>query len=186
MKTARLSPASSYGTINSDGHMGDQEEEQHLLRSSPEDEVEDELDGAGSDGAYEAGVQAGVRKIEAINQAWTQRSLIVAYIGLVQEESETKKEHNKRDYLCPLTHGRIFLMAFCTSLEGQTTASLAVYATSSFSKHSLVSTVLVVQNVVNGKKFAFADSSFFKSNTQPSASCDQTSNGEGCRRLWPI
>jgi MFS family permease len=46
---------------------------------------------------------------------------------------------------------RIFLMAFCTSLEGQTVASLAVYATSSFSKHSLISTVLVVQNVVNGK-----------------------------------
>jgi hypothetical protein len=45
----------------------------------------------------------------------------------------------------------IFLMAFCTSLEGQTVSSLAVYATSAFSKHSLISTVLVVQNVVNGE-----------------------------------
>lgn len=51
-----------------------------------------------------------------------------------------------------MTHRRIFLMAFCTSLEGQTTASLAVYATSSFSKHSLVSTVMVVQNAVNGNQ----------------------------------
>jgi hypothetical protein len=50
-----------------------------------------------------------------------------------------------------LTEDRIFLMSFCTSLEGQTVMSLSAYATSSFSKHSLISTVLVVQNVVNGK-----------------------------------
>lgn len=43
-------------------------------------------------------------------------------------------------------------MAFCTSLESQTVASLAPYATSAFSQHSLISTVLVVQNVVNGKR----------------------------------
>lgn len=42
-------------------------------------------------------------------------------------------------------------MAFCTSLEGQTVMSLSAYATSAFSKHSLISTVLVVQNVVNGE-----------------------------------
>ncbi|KAJ5195254.1 uncharacterized protein N7498_008692 [Penicillium cinerascens] len=68
--------------------------------------------------------QEGVLKIEAINMTWTARSLIVAYVG-------------------------IFLMAFCTSLEGQTVMSLSAYATSAFSKHSLISTVLVVQNVVN-------------------------------------
>lgn len=45
----------------------------------------------------------------------------------------------------------IFLLAFCTSLEGQTTINLTVYATSAFSKHSLVSTVYVVQGVVNGR-----------------------------------
>lgn len=44
----------------------------------------------------------------------------------------------------------IFLLAFSTSLEGQTTINLTVYATSSFAQHSLVSTVLVVQGVVNG------------------------------------
>ncbi|KAL4901900.1 hypothetical protein BDW74DRAFT_67763 [Aspergillus multicolor] len=69
-------------------------------------------------------VQEGVRKIEAINMTWTTRSLVIAYIS-------------------------IFLMAFCTSLEGQTIMSLSAYATSAFSKHSLISTVLVVQNVVN-------------------------------------
>ena len=40
-------------------------------------------------------------------------------------------------------------MAFCTSLEGQTVLSLSVYATSAFEHHSLISTVLVVQGVVN-------------------------------------
>ncbi|KAL4957989.1 major facilitator superfamily domain-containing protein [Aspergillus filifer] len=69
-------------------------------------------------------VQEGVRKIEAINLTWTTKSLVIAYIS-------------------------IFLMAFCTSLEGQTVMSLSAYATSAFSKHSLISTVLVVQNVVN-------------------------------------
>ena len=44
----------------------------------------------------------------------------------------------------------IFLLAFCTSLESQTTTNLTVYATSAFAEHSLVSTVLVVQGVVNG------------------------------------
>ncbi|KAJ5349687.1 Siderochrome-iron transporter MirC [Penicillium brevicompactum] len=69
-------------------------------------------------------MQEGVRKIEAINLTWTSKSLMVAYVS-------------------------IFLMAFCTSLEGQTVMSLSAYATSAFSKHSLISTVLVIQNVVN-------------------------------------
>ncbi|KAK3313517.1 siderophore iron transporter mirC [Apodospora peruviana] len=43
----------------------------------------------------------------------------------------------------------IFLMAFTTSLEGQVTYSLAAFAVSSFNNHSLLSTVYVVQNVVN-------------------------------------
>ena len=45
---------------------------------------------------------------------------------------------------------RIYLLAFVTSLEVQTTANLTVYATSAFKAHSLVATVLVVQGVVNG------------------------------------
>ena len=50
-----------------------------------------------------------------------------------------------------LTYSSIFLVAFCTSLESQTTTNLTVYATSAFAEHSLVATVLVVQQVVNGK-----------------------------------
>lgn len=41
-------------------------------------------------------------------------------------------------------------MAFSTSLEQQTTVNLTPYATSAFAAHSLVSTVTVVQGVVNG------------------------------------
>ncbi|PQE09180.1 siderophore iron transporter mirC protein [Rutstroemia sp. NJR-2017a BBW] len=69
-------------------------------------------------------IQAGVQNIEAVSMTWTKWGLILAYIG-------------------------IFLIAFSTSLEGQVVASLAVFATSSFNNHSLISTVLVVQGVVN-------------------------------------
>ncbi|KAL8953575.1 MAG: hypothetical protein Q9222_000570 [Ikaeria aurantiellina] len=70
--------------------------------------------------------QTGVKNIEAISQTWTKWSLAIAYLG-------------------------IFLLAFFTSLEGQTTTNLTVFATSAFSTHSLVATVLVVQGVVNGE-----------------------------------
>ncbi|KAM7193263.1 Major facilitator superfamily domain containing protein [Naviculisporaceae sp. PSN 640] len=43
----------------------------------------------------------------------------------------------------------ILLMAFTTSLEGQVTYVLTAFATSSFKNHSLLSTVYVVQSVVN-------------------------------------
>ncbi|KAJ5894489.1 hypothetical protein N7495_006180 [Penicillium taxi] len=85
---------------------------------------DDDSEGELSDDSTAEDTQEGVRKIEAINMTWTKRSLIVAYVS-------------------------IFLMAFCTSLEGQTVMSLSAYATSAFSQHSLISTVLVVQNVVN-------------------------------------
>ncbi|KAL8775382.1 MAG: hypothetical protein Q9209_000390 [Squamulea sp. 1 TL-2023] len=68
--------------------------------------------------------QRGVKNIEAISQTWTKWALVAAYVG-------------------------IFLLAFFTSLESQTTTNLTVYATSAFSTHSLVATVLVVQSVVN-------------------------------------
>ncbi|KAI9702587.1 MAG: hypothetical protein M1836_001067 [Candelina mexicana] len=81
-----------------------------------------EEDERSSISSYEA--QAGVKDIEAISSTWSKWALIIAYVG-------------------------IFLMAFSTSLETQTVATLSVYATSSFLQHSLVSTVLVVQGVVN-------------------------------------
>ncbi|KAK3333217.1 siderophore iron transporter mirC [Cercophora scortea] len=69
-------------------------------------------------------VQDGVRQIEAVSRAWTKAGLLVAYMS-------------------------ILLMAFTTSLEGQVTYALAAFAVSSFNNHSLLSTVYVVQNVVN-------------------------------------
>ncbi|RFU29706.1 hypothetical protein B7463_g6633, partial [Scytalidium lignicola] len=69
-------------------------------------------------------VQTGVQKIEAVARTWTKWGLIAAYVS-------------------------IFLMAFSTSLEGQVTFSLSVFATSSFAQHSLISTVYVVQGVMN-------------------------------------
>ncbi|KAK4230846.1 major facilitator superfamily domain-containing protein [Podospora fimiseda] len=69
-------------------------------------------------------LQAGVLRIEAVARTWSKTGLMVAYLG-------------------------IFLMAFTTSLEGQVTYSLSAFAVSSFNNHSLLSTVYVVQGVVN-------------------------------------
>ena len=70
-------------------------------------------------------LQDGVKGIEAISQTWTKTGLGVAYLG-------------------------ILLMAFVTSLEGQVTGSVTIFVTSSFSQHSLVSTINVVQSVILG------------------------------------
>ncbi|KAL2255321.1 hypothetical protein VTK26DRAFT_3609 [Humicola hyalothermophila] len=78
--------------------------------------------GYGSDS--ESDVQDGVRHIEAVAHAWSRWGLMIAYMS-------------------------IFLMAFVLSLEGQVTYSLAAFAVSSFNNHSLLSTVYVVQGVVN-------------------------------------
>ncbi|KAK4123363.1 MFS general substrate transporter [Parathielavia appendiculata] len=69
-------------------------------------------------------VQDGVRRIEAVARTWSKWALVIAYMS-------------------------IFLMAFTVSLEGQVTYSLAAFAVSSFNNHSLLSTVYVVQGVVN-------------------------------------
>ncbi|KAJ8109723.1 hypothetical protein OPT61_g7253 [Boeremia exigua] len=68
--------------------------------------------------------QAGVKRIEAVSKAWTLTSLTIAYVTLM-------------------------LLANITSLEIQVTSNLTAFATSSFSAHSLVSTVTVVQGVVS-------------------------------------
>ncbi|KAI0458374.1 siderochrome-iron transporter MirC [Xylaria acuta] len=68
--------------------------------------------------------QEGVKRMEAISTVWSKWGLIAAYFGL-------------------------FLMAFTTSLEGQVTYSVVAFATSSFSSHSLIATVYVIQGVVN-------------------------------------
>ncbi|KAK0128273.1 hypothetical protein ONS95_000249 [Cadophora gregata] len=68
--------------------------------------------------------QNGVKNMEAVAMTWKKWGLIFAYTS-------------------------IFLMAFSTSLEGQVVQSVSVFATSSFQTHSLISTVYVVQGVVN-------------------------------------
>ena len=75
-----------------------------------------------SDRSHES-AQAGVKRVEAISSTWSRLGLYVAYLG-------------------------IGLLSYATSLEGQTTNNLTIYATSAFKAHSLVSTVLVVQGVV--------------------------------------
>lgn len=79
-------------------------------------------DNASGDGSP---LQDGVKAIEAISQAWTRTALVIAYFS-------------------------IFLMAFVTSLEGQVINSLLIFVTSSFQNHSMVSTINVVQGVING------------------------------------
>ena len=69
--------------------------------------------------------QDGVKAIEAISMTWTKRGLIAAYCG-------------------------IMIMAIVNSLEGQVTISVTPFVTSSFQTHSLVSTIGVVQGVING------------------------------------
>lgn len=67
--------------------------------------------------------QAGVKRVEAISSTWSKTGLYVAYLGIA-------------------------MLAYATSLEGQTTGNLTIFATSAFKAHSLVSTVLVVQGIV--------------------------------------
>ncbi|KAF8251330.1 MFS general substrate transporter [Wilcoxina mikolae CBS 423.85] len=69
-------------------------------------------------------LQTGVARAKAVSKTWTRRSLWIAY-------------------------GGIFLMCCATSLDQQTTNNLASFATSSFSAHSLLSTVAVISNILN-------------------------------------
>ncbi|KAM3416694.1 Siderophore iron transporter mirC [Cercospora zeina] len=75
-----------------------------------------------SERSHESG-QAGVKRLEAISTTWSKVGLYMAYLGVA-------------------------LLAYATSLEGQTTTNLTIYATSAFKSHSMVSTVLVIQGVV--------------------------------------
>lgn len=67
--------------------------------------------------------QVGVKRLEAISSTWSRWGLFAAYFG-------------------------ICLLAYATSLESQTTVNLTIYATSAFKAHSLVATVLVIQNII--------------------------------------
>ena len=78
--------------------------------------------------------------------------LHVRYFQFKTKRIDNRKLHpSLRQYPRRLTYLSIFLLACVTSLESQTTINLTVYATSAFAEHSLVATVLVVQQVVNGR-----------------------------------
>lgn len=81
---------------------------------------EDDTD---DDNESQYSAQAGVKRLEAIASTWSRWGLFSAYFG-------------------------ICLLAYATSLENQTTINLTIYATSAFKAHSLVATVLVIQNIV--------------------------------------
>lgn len=70
----------SYGTRGLEGQDGPSETAP-LLQNEGGNLVED--DGNESATTTDSEVQEGVRKFEAISKAWTQRSLIIAYIGYV-------------------------------------------------------------------------------------------------------
>ena len=74
----------SYGACEADDRIEGTEEDDRLLYS--EDGVEDSEDNIYNGNSYSSSssdseVQDGVRKMEAISKTWTQRSLIVAYLG---------------------------------------------------------------------------------------------------------
>jgi hypothetical protein len=70
----------SYGTCESDEQPSDREDIR-LLNPDNRDDVSDTEE---EDTSSNNNIQDGVVKIEAISQTWTQRSLIVAYLGFVQ------------------------------------------------------------------------------------------------------
>ncbi|WPG98838.1 Hypothetical protein R9X50_00163600 [Acrodontium crateriforme] len=94
-------------------------------REKPGGEVPLDSDNASmsSESVSHGSAQAGVKRLEAIATTWSSTGLFIAYVGIA-------------------------LTTWATSLEAQTTINLTIYATSAFSAHSLVATVLVVQGVV--------------------------------------
>ncbi|EEQ30695.1 siderophore iron transporter mirC [Microsporum canis CBS 113480] len=88
----------SYGSCEPDDRLDDIAEADRLLQATDEaDGTDEHLHISPYPSSSDSEVQEGVRKIEAISRTWTQKSLLIAYLG----------------------------------------------------KHSLISTVLVIQNVVN-------------------------------------
>lgn len=91
----QLTSVQSYGAFESRPTMESEDEDAGLLYAEPmeaqsdDDDDDTYCDGRGQRrrGGYTSSssdsVQEGVRKIEAISKTWTQKSLIIAYIGYV-------------------------------------------------------------------------------------------------------
>jgi hypothetical protein len=106
-----------------------------------DDERETEFESASDHGSE---IQAGVRKVEAISASWTKWGLVIAYVAYVRLIRFLPLWEARLTDLI-----RLLLIANCTSLEVQVTSAMTPFATSAYRAHSLVSTVTVVQGVVN-------------------------------------
>lgn len=96
--------------------------------------------------------QAGVQRAEAVAMTWTKQSLYAAYAGFAIDLLFSGSYILRYSFETDKKTCRIFLMAFCTSLDIQVTSLLAYNATSAFSSHSLLATVGVIGSVLNGIK----------------------------------
>lgn len=88
--------------------------------------------------------------LPALDVTWSRCGLVIAYGGCVCSVKDIVEAGKAIKLTLHARVHRLFLMAFITSLEGQVTYSLTAFAVSSFNEHSLISTVYVVQGVVNG------------------------------------
>lgn len=96
--------------------------------------------------------QTGVKRVEAVAMTWTKQSLYVAYAGFAINLLFSSSYILRYSFKANKKTCRLFLMAFCTSLDIQVTSLLAYNATSAFSSHSLLATVWVISSVLNGIK----------------------------------
>lgn len=72
----------SYGSCEPDDRMDDTAEADRLLQDTDDAEgVDEHLHISPYPSSLDSEVQDGVRKIEAISKTWTQRSLVIAYLG---------------------------------------------------------------------------------------------------------
>lgn len=96
--------------------------------------------------------QTGVKRVEGVAMTWTKQSLYVAYAGFAINLCFLAAIYYDIHSRLTKKTCRLFLMAFCTSLDIQVTSLLAYNATSAFSSHSLLATVGVISSVLNGIK----------------------------------
>jgi hypothetical protein len=96
-------------------------------------------------------VQDGVKKIEAVATVWTKKELYLAYAGCVFAFCVAHVFWSPIDADKAARRGfSVFLIFFFNALQQQVTGNLTAYVTSSFSMHSLVSTISIVSNIVGG------------------------------------
>ncbi|EKG20987.1 Fungal trichothecene efflux pump [Macrophomina phaseolina MS6] len=83
------------------------------------------VDGDASSDEESVRIQDGVKRVEAITQAWTMKTLFITAVLI---------------YIC----------SFVNSMQQQITGNLGIYVTSAFSQHSLIATTQVLSSVIAG------------------------------------